>query len=68
MLPEKLCAALGRAPGTTVDISPYGSGIQITPGGRMAQLERGHPVASSLMGDTSVTDETMYALIGSGRR
>ena len=27
-------------PGSTVDVSPYGGGVQITPGGRTARLER----------------------------
>ena len=31
--------ALGLAPGSKVDVSPYGSGVQITPGGRTARME-----------------------------
>jgi AbrB family looped-hinge helix DNA binding protein len=33
VLPKQLRDALGLTPGTKVDISPYGSGVQITPGG-----------------------------------
>jgi AbrB family looped-hinge helix DNA binding protein len=68
VVPKPLRDALGLAPGTVVDISQYGSGAQITPGGRTARLERdttGRLVARS---DTPVTDETMFALIDAGRR
>ena len=68
LLPKALRDALGLTPGSTVDISPYGSGVQITPGGRTARLERdadGRLVATS---DTVVTDEDMFALIDAGRR
>ena len=68
VLPKQLRDALGLTPGTTVDISAYGAGLQLVPGGRTAQLTRdddGRLVADS---DTVVTDEAMYALIDSIRR
>lgn len=68
VVPKSLRDALGLTPGTVVDISQYGTGIQITPGGRTARLERdatGRLVAQS---ETTVTDETMFALIDAGRR
>ena len=68
VLPKQLRDALGLAPGTTVDISAYGAGVQLVPGGRTARLTRdddGRLVADS---DTVVTDEAMYALIDSIRR
>lgn len=68
VLPKQLRDALGLTPGTRVDISAYGAGVQIIPGGRTARLEReedGHLVATA---DTAVTDEMMFALIDSGRR
>lgn len=68
VVPKPLRDALGLIPGTVVDISRYGSGVQITPGGRTARLERdaaGRLVARS---DTVVTDEMMFALIDAGRR
>ncbi len=67
-LPKRLRDLLGLAPGSTVDVSLYGSGLQITPGGRTARLERdasGRLVAQS---ETVVTDEIMFGLIDSGRR
>lgn len=68
VVPKPLRDALGLRPGTVVDISRYGSGVQITPGGRTARLERdatGRLVARS---DTVVTDEMMFVPIDAGRR
>jgi len=68
VLPKQLRDALGLIPGTKVDISPYGSGVQITPGGCTARLEREADGRLVSHGDTVVTDEMMYALMDSGRR
>lgn len=68
LLPKRVRDLLGLGPGSTVDVSLYGSGLQITPGGRTARLERsadGRLVARS---ETFVTDEIMFGLIDSGRR
>ena len=68
LLPKALRDMLGIAPGSTVDISLYGGGLQVTPGGRTARLVKGadgHLVAES---DTAVTDEVMFGLIDSSRR
>lgn len=68
LLPKRLRDSLGLVPGSTVDVSVYGSGAQITPGGRTARIERdddGRLVARS---ETVVSDEAMFALIDSGRR
>lgn len=68
LLPKGLRDALGLAPGSTVDISFYGSGVQITPGGRTARLERTEDGRLVSRGETEVDDGAMYALIDSGRR
>ena len=68
LLPKHLRDALGLTPGTTVDISPYGSGVQITPGGRTARLDREAGGRLVSRGESAVTDEMMFALIDSGRR
>lgn len=68
LLPKALRDSLGLAPGATVDVSAYGNGICITPGGRTARVHRepgGRLVASAT---TMVTDADMFALIDSGRR
>lgn len=68
LLPKSLREALGITPGSTVDISLYGSGVQITPGGRTARLERDPTGRLVSRGTTTVTDDAMFALIDSGRR
>jgi AbrB family looped-hinge helix DNA binding protein len=67
VLPKSIRDALGLLPGTTVDISPYGAGVQIVPAGRTARLaeENGRLVAIS---DTVVTDDMVFALIDAGRK
>lgn len=67
VVPKPLRDALGLTPGSLVDISRYGSGLQLTPGGRTARLVEEHGELV-LTGDTQLTDETMYALIDAGRR
>ena len=68
VLPKALRAALGLTPGTTVDISAYGGGVQIVPGGRTARLETEPSGRLVARGETVVTDEMMFGLIDSGRR
>ena len=67
LVPKILREQCGLLPGTTVDISPYGAGVQITPGGRTATLTRkgGRLVVT---GQTVLTDELMYSLIDAGRK
>lgn len=68
LLPKSIRGALGLVPGATVDISLYGGGVQITPGGRTARLEKDEDGRLVSRGETPVTDEQMFALIDSGRR
>lgn len=68
VLPKQLRDALGLAPGAKVDISAYGGGLHIVPGGRTAGLERDADGRLVVRADTVVTDEMMFALIDSGRR
>jgi AbrB family looped-hinge helix DNA binding protein len=67
VIPKALRDALGLTPGSTVDISRYGAGLQLLPAGRTAQLvdESGVLVATA---GTSIDDETVFGLIDSGRR
>ena len=66
VLPKPLRDALGLLPGTKVDITPYGAGLQIVPAGRTARLveEDGVLVAA---GDTPIDDDMVFALIDAGR-
>lgn len=67
VVPKPLREALGLVPGSTVDISRYGAGLQLMPGGRTARLveEAGVLVAT---GDTVIDDEVVFGLIDSARR
>lgn len=67
VVPKPLRDALGLTPGTTLDVSSYGSALTLVPRGRTAVVvaEDGHLVADS---DRVVTDEDVFALIDAGRR
>ena len=67
VIPKQLRDALGLHAGTKVDISFYGAGLQLVPGGRTARLvdEDGMLV---ITGETRINDEIVFALIDAGRR
>lgn len=67
MVPKALRDALGLRAGSIVDISRYGSGLQLIPAGRTARLveEAGVLVAA---GTTQIDDDVVFDLIDAGRR
>lgn len=67
VVPKPLRDALGLTPGSKVDISRYGAGLQLVPAGRTARLvdESGVLVAT---GDTLIDDAVVFGLIDAGRR
>jgi AbrB family looped-hinge helix DNA binding protein len=67
VVPKALRDALGLTPGSQLDISRYGGGLQLIPAGRTARLvdENGELVAT---GETSIDDDDVFGLIDSGRR
>lgn len=67
VVPKPLRDALGLQPGTEVEISRYGAGLQVVPSGRTARVvfEGGVPVAT---GDTRIDDATVFGLLDAGRR
>ena len=67
VLPKSIRDALGLLPGTKVNISPYGAGVQILPAGRTAHLveEEGARVPA---GETPVDDDILFGLIDAGRK
>ena len=67
VVPKPLRDALALTAGATVDISQYGSGLQIVPAGRTARLveEDGFLVAT---GDNSIDDDIVLHLIDASRR
>jgi AbrB family looped-hinge helix DNA binding protein len=67
VIPKKLRDALGLAPGSTVDVSIYGGGLQLVPAGRTARLvtEDDRLVADS---STPLTDEVVFGLVDAARK
>jgi len=67
VVPKPLRDALGLTPGSTVDISRYGAGLQLIPTGRTARLveESGMLVVT---GETAIDDAVVFELIDSARR
>jgi AbrB family looped-hinge helix DNA binding protein len=67
VVPKARRDALGLRAGSTVDISRYGAGLQVIPGGRTARLveESGVLVAT---GSATIDDDDVFGLIDSGRR
>ncbi len=68
LVPKALRSALGLVPGSVVDISSYGDGLRVTPGGRTARIvsdSHGRLVAT---GETELDDETLFTLIDAARR
>jgi AbrB family looped-hinge helix DNA binding protein len=67
VVPKPLRDALGLVPGTPVDVSLYGAGLQLVPIGRTARLREvdGALVAES---DTVVTDDDVLRALDAGRR
>lgn len=67
VVPKALRDALGLTPGSTVDVSRYGAGLQLIPAGRTARLVE---VDGALVADSStpVTDDDVFGLLDSGRR
>lgn len=67
VIPKVLRDALGITAGSTVDLSLYGTGIQLIAAGRTARLVEvdGRLVATS---DTTVSDDDVLGLLDAGRR
>jgi AbrB family looped-hinge helix DNA binding protein len=67
VVPKAMRDALGLLPGTKVEITRYGAGLQLTLVGRTARIvsEDGVPVAT---GDTVIDDDVVLGLLDSGRR
>lgn len=67
VVPKPLRDALGLTPGSKVDISRYGAGLQIVPAGRTARLVYRDGLLVGT-GDTVIDDDIVFALIDAGRR
>lgn len=67
LLPKPLRDALGLLPGTKVDVSWYGAGLQLVPAGRTARLVLEDDVLVAT-GETQIDDDVVFNLIDAGRR
>jgi AbrB family looped-hinge helix DNA binding protein len=67
VLPKVLRDRLGLAPGTVVDVTLYGDGLHVAPGGRTARLEQRDGVLVAIS-DTAIDDGDVFALLESVRR
>ncbi len=67
VVPQALRDRLGLTAGSIVDVSLYGNGLHIAPGGRTARLER-HDGVLVAVSDTVITDEDVVDLVDSIRR
>ena len=67
VVPEPLRDDLGLQPGSAVEISRYGAGLQLIPVGRTARLEDEDGVLVAT-GTTPIDDEVVFGLLDSGRR
>lgn len=67
VVPKVLRDRLGLKPGSTVDVSPYGAGLQMVAVSRTARVRtvRGDVVAES---ETVVTDDDVFAILDTDRR
>jgi AbrB family looped-hinge helix DNA binding protein len=67
VVPKALRDELGLTPGSIVDISRYGAGLTLIPGGRTARIveEDGHLAFDS---SDAIDDEILFRLIDAGRR
>lgn len=67
VVPKALRDALGLVPGSPVDISRYGPGLQVVPVGRTARLVEKDGVLVAT-GETPIDDDIVFALIDAGRK
>jgi AbrB family looped-hinge helix DNA binding protein len=67
VVPKPLRDRLGLRPGSVVDVSLYGDGLHVSPGGRTARLER-RSEGLVAVSDTEVVDDEVFEIIDSVRR
>jgi len=67
VVPKPLRDALGLTPGSAVDISRYGAGLQLVPAGRTARLVEDSGVLVAT-GERTIDDDDVLGLIDAGRR
>ena len=68
VVPKALRDALGLTPGSTVDISQYGSGLSMVAAGRTARLVEESGVLVARGDSTDIDDDAVFDLLDAGRR
>ena len=68
VVPKQLRDSLGMLPGTTVDVTAYGAGLQVLPVGRTARIVNAEGGGTAAESETPVSDEVVFGLIDSLRR
>lgn len=68
VVPKALRDPLGLAAGSVVDISRYGDGLRLVPGGRTARLVESDDGVLVAESETVITDQVVFDLIDAGRR
>ena len=67
VVPKPLRDSLGLEPGTKLDISLYGAGLTLIPGGRTARLVEDAEGDLVATGETVIDDKTVFELIDAER-
>ena len=68
VIPKPLRDALDLVPGTKIDVSFYGAGLRLIPRGRSGRLTTDGHGRLVITGDTTLADETLFAIIDASRR
>lgn len=68
VVPKALRDRLGLEPGTTVDVSQYGAGLQLIPVGRTARLRADDGDGLIAHSTTVISDDDVFALLDDQRR
>ncbi len=68
VLPKPLRDALGLTSGMEVDVSRYGNGLQIVPGGRTAQVVHDVDGRLVLTGSVTIDDDDVLSILDDTRR
>ena len=67
MLPKMMRDKFGISPGSKVDISEYGSGLHLAPGGRTAQVIEDELGWKVIQTDHSLTQHALFRMIDEDR-
>jgi len=67
MLPKMMREKFGIDPGSKIDISEYGGGLHLAPGGRTARVVEDEYGWKVFQSENSITQETLYRMLDEDR-